>query len=47
MFLNGRKFPSGNIKEAKWREYVHDILQFITLKDITLELLKIDSYTFF
>ena len=34
LFLGGKKFPTGNIKESKWRIYIHDIIQFISTKDI-------------
>jgi len=30
LFLHGKKFPQGNIKESKWRSYVHDIVQFLS-----------------
>ena len=26
LFLGGKKFPYGNIKETKWRTYIHDII---------------------
>jgi hypothetical protein len=26
LYLNGKKFPQGNIKANKWRAYVHDIV---------------------
>ena len=30
LYLNGRKFPQGLIKENKWRAYAHDIVQFLS-----------------
>jgi len=30
MFLDGRKFPSGRIRESMWRAYLHDIIEFLT-----------------
>jgi len=47
LFLGGRKFPYGNIKETKWRTYIHDIVEFITTEKILQSLLKIDAEAFF
>jgi hypothetical protein len=30
LFINGKKFPSGNIQESKWRAYIHDIISFLS-----------------
>lgn len=38
LFLIGKKFPQGNIKEAKWRAYVHDIIQFLSSTEILRDL---------
>lgn len=30
LFLNGKKFPEGNIPEPRWRKYVHEIVDCIS-----------------
>lgn len=30
LFLDGRKFPSGSIKEQMWRAYLLDIIEFLS-----------------
>jgi len=30
MFLEGKKFPYGNLSDAQWRAHVYDIVYFIT-----------------
>ena len=47
LFLSGKKFPNGNIKESKWRTYIHDIISFICTKDILITLLHINAEAFF
>ena len=47
LFLAGKKFPNGNISERKWRSYVHDIIQFVTNKEMLLTFLYMDSEAFF
>jgi len=32
LFITGKKFPSGNIREARWKAYVLDIAEMITNK---------------
>lgn len=34
LFLNGKKFPQGNMKEKRWRQYVSDIVEYITNESI-------------
>jgi hypothetical protein len=45
--LNGKKFPQGNIREKKWRTYVHDIIQFLSAHEILKDLIEIDPETMF
>lgn len=26
LFIDGKKFPQGNIREKKWRSYIHDVI---------------------
>ena len=26
LFIDGKKFPQGNIRERKWRSYIHDVI---------------------
>ena len=47
LYLNGKKFPQGNIKEAKWRAYVHDIVQFLSSTEILFDLVCMDAETLF
>jgi hypothetical protein len=47
LFIHGRKYPQGSIKEAKWRSYVHDIIQFMSNPQILKDLAKIDAETLF
>jgi hypothetical protein len=30
LFLNGKKFPSGNIPQMRWKNYVHEIVDCIS-----------------
>lgn len=47
MFINGKKFPSGKIRESMWRAYIHDILEFLSNPDYLKTLLSIDAETVF
>jgi hypothetical protein len=47
MYINGRKFPNGLIKEAKWRSYVHDVVQFLSNPEILGDLAILDAETLF
>lgn len=47
LFLHGKKFPQGNIKETKWRSYVHDIVQFLSNPQILKDLAIIDADNLF
>jgi hypothetical protein len=47
LFLNGKKFPQGNIREKKWRCYIHDIIDFLSNSEIIKVLLDIDAETLF
>jgi len=47
LFLNGKKFPSGNIPEPQWRKYVHEIVDCISKQNIMLDLLFIDAEAYF
>ena len=47
LYLNGRKFPQGIIKESKWRSYVHDILQFLSNPEILRDLANLDAEILF
>ena len=47
LYLNGKKFPQGNIKESKWRAYIHDIIQFLSNTEILDDLIRIDAETIF
>lgn len=47
LFLNGKKFPHGNINETQWRNYVREIVDCISKENIMLDLLYIDAEAFF
>ena len=47
LFLNGKKFPQGNIPDKRWRQYVYEIVDCITQKNIMLDLLYIDAEAYF
>jgi hypothetical protein len=47
LFINGKKFPSGKIRENMWRAYIHDILEFLSNPDYLKTLLSIDAETVF
>ena len=47
LFIDGKKFPSGTIREAKWRAYIHDIIEFLTNLDYLKTLLSIDAESVF
>ena len=47
LFLNGKKFPQGEIKDTKWNCYIHDLIEFLSNVDILKVLLDIDPETFF
>jgi hypothetical protein len=47
LFLNGKKFPHGNIPQRRWKNYVHEIVDCISQKNIMLDLLYIDAEAFF
>jgi hypothetical protein len=47
LFLSGKKFPQGNIRDKKWRTYIHDIVEFVSTKGILDSLLTIDAESFF
>jgi len=47
LFLDGKKFPQGNIREKKWRTYIHDVIQFLSTPEFLRVLLEIDAGSFF
>jgi hypothetical protein len=47
LFIDGKKFPSGSIRENKWRSYIHDIIEFLTNQEYLKTLLNIDAESFF
>lgn len=30
LFIDGKKFPTGNIKDKMWRAYIQDIIEFLS-----------------
>ena len=47
MFLEGKKFPSGNLSSFKWRIYVYDIVRFCTNDQFLTWFLEFDPDSFF
>ena len=47
MFLDGRKFPNGNLEDAQWRMHVYHIVDFVTNEDNLKEILDFDPEQFF
>jgi hypothetical protein len=47
MFLDGRKFPTGRIRESMWRAYLHDIIEFLSNQEYLKTLLSIDPESVF
>jgi hypothetical protein len=47
LFINGKKFPSGHIKEKMWRAYIHDIIEFLSNQEYLKILLSIDAESVF
>lgn len=42
MFLNGKRFPYGDLTEQQHRQHVHDIVNFISTDEYLTELLDFD-----
>ena len=42
MFLEGRKFPNGELEEEQWRMHVYHIVDFVTDNDNLKEILDFD-----
>jgi hypothetical protein len=47
LFLEGKKFPNGNLSSFKWRMYVFDIVRFITTEQFLKWFLEFDAQRFF
>lgn len=47
LFIDGKKFPQGNIRERKWRSYIHDVIQVISTHEYLQMLLYIDAEALF
>ena len=47
MFLDGRKFPNGNLEDTQWRMHVYHIVDFVTNEDNLKEILDFDPEQFF
>ena len=47
LFLHGKKFPLGTLRESKWKVYVTEVVSFISVKENLKMLLNIDSEIFF
>lgn len=47
MFIEGKKFPQGNLSSFKWRIYVYDIVRFATNEKFLNWFLEFDPDSFF
>jgi hypothetical protein len=47
LFLEGKKFPAGNLSELRWRYYVMDIVRFFTNERFLQWFLDFDPDSFF
>ena len=47
MFLEGKKFPSGELDEEQWRVHVYNIVDFLTLDSNLIDILEFDPEQFF
>lgn len=47
MFLEGKRFPYGELTEKQWRYHVYDILNFVSAEEYLTELLDFDPDMFF
>jgi len=47
LFIDGKNFPNGIIKEKMWRSYVQDIIEFLSNKEYLKMLLGIDAESVF
>lgn len=47
MFLDGKRFPYGDLTEAQWRQHVVDIVNFVSTDEYLSELLDFDPSLFF
>ena len=42
MFLEGKKFPNGELEENQWRVHVYDIVEFVTVLEHLVDILEFD-----
>lgn len=42
MFLDGKRFPTGYLTKAQWRQHVLDIVNFVSTEEYVAELLDFD-----
>lgn len=47
MFLEGKKFPQGNLSSLRWRYYVMDIVRFVTNERFMAWFMEFDPESFF
>lgn len=47
LLLNGKMFPQGNIPDRRWKNYVYQIIECISEKNIMIDLLYIDAEAYF
>lgn len=47
LFLNGKRFPFGNIPVFRWKSYIFELVSLISNENIMRDLLYIDSAAYF
>ena len=46
LFIEGKKFPSGNLSSFKWHCFIYDIVRFLTNEKFLNFFLEFDAYSF-
>lgn len=47
LFIEGKKFPSGQLNSFKWRCFIYDIVRFLTNEKFVVFFLDVDPNSFF
>jgi hypothetical protein len=47
MFLQGKKFPYGDLTAAQYKQHVYNIVHFVTTDEYLTQMLDFDSEEFF
>ena len=47
LFLSGKRFPERDLLDIQWRQYVYDIVHFLSDDEVLSEILDFDSDVFY